>query len=221
MMHMDTAYDHLVRTGIMAGMRGNFPPEIALPVCETLLKEGLNVFEFTYNSIQPVEAMVAVKSALGDDACVGMGTVLNTDIARRVLGEGADFVVSPAFQPEIVTLVHEAGVLMGPGCMTPTEIVTAWNMDVKVVKLFPIGTIGLEHFKQIRGPLDYVKFMCNGATNDGNVGDFIKAGAIACGMGGWLTGDGSAPLNLIRDRARRLRDVVEEARTNSAVPMRA
>jgi 2-dehydro-3-deoxyphosphogluconate aldolase/(4S)-4-hydroxy-2-oxoglutarate aldolase len=208
----DAAYLSIEHSGIMAGMRGNFPPEIALRVCETLMETGINVFEFTYNSVQPIEAMTAVKRTFGDDTCVGMGTVLNTDTAHRVLDAGTDFIVSPAFQPDVVTVVQNAGVLMGPGVLTPTEIVAAWNMGVKLVKLFPIGTLGVEHFKQIRGPLDHVKYMCNGGTHDGNVGDFIRAGAIACGLGSWLTGDGSMPVETLRLRARRLRAEVEDAR---------
>ncbi len=214
MLSVDAAYLSIEQSGIMAGMRGNFPPETALKVCETLMEAGINVFEFTYNSVQPIEAMTAVKQAFGDDACVGMGTVLNTDTARRVLDAGTDFIVSPAFQPDIVTIVQNAGVLMGPGVLTPTEIVTAWNMGVKLVKLFPIGTLGVDHFKQIRGPLDHIKYMCNGGTHDGNVGDFIRAGATACGLGSWLTGDGSMPLETIQLRATRLRAEVEDARAH-------
>jgi 2-dehydro-3-deoxyphosphogluconate aldolase/(4S)-4-hydroxy-2-oxoglutarate aldolase len=218
---MDTAYTHVERSGIMAGMRGAFSPEVALPLCEMLLKEGIHVFEFTYNSQQPIQAMMAVKRALGDDACVGMGTVLDTPSAQRVLDSGADFIVSPAFQPEIVRLVQQHSILMAPGCLTPTEIVAAWDMGVKLVKLFPIGTLGVDHFRQIRGPLDHVNFMCNGGTNDTNVGEFIKAGAIACGLGSWLTGDGTMPLEIIRDRARRLRSMVDNARSGLRTQLRA
>jgi 2-dehydro-3-deoxyphosphogluconate aldolase/(4S)-4-hydroxy-2-oxoglutarate aldolase len=221
MMQAEVAFDHIQQCGIMAGMRGNFPPENALPVCEALLAAGIRVFEFTYNSIQPVEAMVAVKAEFGDAVCVGMGTVLSTTVARRVIDEGADFVVSPAFQPDVVQTVLDAGLLVAPGVFTPSEIVAAWNMDVKLVKLYPIGTVGIDHFKQLRGPLDQVNFLCNGGMNHTNVGDFIKAGAIACGLGSWLTGDGTASLDTIRKRARLLRDIVDAARENRPLPQRA
>jgi len=221
MIHMDTAYDMIASGGVMAGMRGNFPPDTAVRVCEVLLKAGINVFEFTYNSVQPVEAMVAVKHEFGDQACVGMGTVLSVAVAERVVGEGADFIVAPCFQPDVVRTVHAAGVLMGPGTLTPSEIVAAWDMDVRLIKLFPIGTLGVEHFKQLRGPLNHIHFMCNGGMTDANAGDFIKAGAVACGMGGWLTGDGSLALETIHQRALRLRDIVSAARAGSALPLRA
>jgi 2-dehydro-3-deoxyphosphogluconate aldolase/(4S)-4-hydroxy-2-oxoglutarate aldolase len=212
MMEISSAYNKIEHCGIMAALRGAFPPEVALPVCEMLFTGGITVFEFTYNSERPVEAMVAVKQAFGDQVCVGMGTVLNVATAERVIGEGADFVVSPAFQPAVVEVVNKAGVLMGPGCLTPSEIVAAWEMDVRLIKLFPIGTFGVEHFKQIRGPLNHIDFMCNGGTSDSNVGDFIRAGAVACGLGAWLTGDGSMSLELISQRAHRLREIVDAAR---------
>jgi len=219
MLSSDAAFQAIEHSGIMAGMRGNFPPETALRVCETLMEAGINVFEFTYNSIQPIEGMTAVKKAFGDDACVGMGTVLDVSTAQRVLDAGTDFIVSPAFQPDVVTIVHNAGVMMGPGVLTPTEIVSAWEMGVKLVKLFPIGTLGVDHFKQIRGPLNHIKYMCNGGTSDANVGDFIRAGASACGLGAWLTGDGTLPLETIRLRAQRLRVDVEDARAGHKQPM--
>jgi 2-dehydro-3-deoxyphosphogluconate aldolase/(4S)-4-hydroxy-2-oxoglutarate aldolase len=220
-MDITTAYDHIERCGIMAALRGSFPPDKALPVCEMLFTGGITVFEFTYNSERAVEAMVAVKNAYGDQACVGMGTVLDVATAERVIAEGADFVVSPGFQPEVVRVVNEAGILMAPGCLTPTEILAAWAMDVRLIKLFPIGALGVDHFRQLRGPLNHIKFMCNGGTNDTNVGDFIAAGAVACGLGSWLTGDGAMPLETISQRAHQLRHIVDHARAGTRALERA
>lgn len=212
MMDISTAYERIKQCGIMAGLRGAFPPDVALPVCEKLFTGGITVFEFLYNSERAVEAMVAVKEAYGDMACVGMGTVLSVDVAERVIGEGADFVVSPCFQPDVVEYVNKAGVLMGPGCLTPSEIAAAWAMDVRLIKLFPVGALGAEYLKQLRGPFNHINFMCNGGTHDGNVGEFIREGAVACGLGPWLTGDGTMPLETISQRARSLRHIVDAAR---------
>ena len=89
-MNTDTGYQYVERSGIMSGMRGQFPPVVALEVTRVLLEEGINVFEFTMNSFQPLEAMQAVKKAYGDDACVGMGTVLDAAMARQALDAGAE-----------------------------------------------------------------------------------------------------------------------------------
>lgn len=211
-MHSQHAYDSIVRCGLIGTLRGNFPPDVALRVCAALMDAGIDVFEFTMNSVQPIEAMQAVKREYGESAVVGMGTVLDQETAMRVLEAGGDMIVSPAFHPDVVDLAHRADVLVMPGVITPTEAVNAWATGVKILKIFPIGPLGLEYFKAVRGPLDHIPFCCNGGTSDQNVGDFIKAGAVACGMAGWLTGDGAMPPDEIRRRAQTLRRIVDEAR---------
>ena len=193
-------------------MRGAFPPDVALYAADVLMNEGINVFEMMMNSEEPIAAMRAVKAEYGAEACVGMGTVLDVESAQRVLDAGADFVVSPAFQPDVVQAVMARGVLMGPGAATPSEAVAAWGMGVPLIKLFPVGALGIDYFTAIFGPLSHMTFMCNGAMNDQNARDFIRAGAVACGMGGWLVGDGTWSKSRIRSRARILVNAVESAR---------
>jgi 2-dehydro-3-deoxyphosphogluconate aldolase/(4S)-4-hydroxy-2-oxoglutarate aldolase len=187
---------------VVAGTRGMFPPDIALKVCGTLLEEGIKIFEFTLNSIEPIEAMQAVKKEFGDDVCVGMGTVLSVADAERSLDAGAEFIVSPAYQPNVVKYVMKQEILMAPGVTTPSEAVSAWNMGVKLLKLFPIGALGIDYFKAMFGPLDHMKFMCNGGMNADNARDFVQAGAVSVGMAGWLSGDGTWPESRLRSRAR-------------------
>ncbi|HLU09454.1 MAG TPA: bifunctional 4-hydroxy-2-oxoglutarate aldolase/2-dehydro-3-deoxy-phosphogluconate aldolase, partial [Oceanobacillus sp.] len=119
-MDAQTAFDGVVRCGIMTAIRGNFPPPAALQLTETLLENGLNIFEFTMNSVQPLEAMQAAKAKYGDDAVVGMGTVLDADMAKRAIDAGADFIVSPSFSREVVEIAINAGVMVAPGVITPT-----------------------------------------------------------------------------------------------------
>lgn len=216
-MSVEQIYSIIEETGIVAVMRGRFGPDVAVPLVGTLLEEDIQAFEFTMNSDQPIEAMRAVKKEYGEDAIVGMGTVLDLDSARRVLDAGADFVVSPVFQPEIVELVRDAGIFMAPGVTTPTEAIQAWSMNVPMLKLFPIGALGTEYFKALFGPLDHMKFMCNGAMNDQNAQAFVAAGAVAVGMGGWLTGDGTWPDSRLRSRARLLQNAIRTARGDAPI----
>lgn len=217
-MNSKTALKYIVDSGIVAGMRGAFPPDVALQVTEVMMGEGINCFEFMMNSDQPIEAMQAVKQEYGDDACVGMGTVLDVATAKQVLDAGADFVVSPAFQPDVVKTIIAQDILMGPGVATPSEAVEAWEMGVHLLKLFPIGALGIEYFKAMFGPLKHMTFMCNGAMTDQNAREFIQAGAVACGMGGWLVGDGTWSDSKLRSRARILVNAVESAQTGQEVP---
>lgn len=212
MTEMEQVVARLEQTGIMAGMRGAFGPEVALDVTRTLLEEGVSVFEFTMNSVDPLEAMRATKTAHGEAAFVGMGTVLDVHTARQVLDAGADFIVSPAFNPTVVRYVLDAGVMMAPGVMTPTEAVNAWAMGVPLLKLFPVGAVGVNYFKAMFGPLGHMRFMCNGAMNQENARAFISAGATACGMGSWLSGDGTTSLEAVRARAKTLTAAVSSAK---------
>ncbi len=212
-MDSQTAYQMVEACGVMAVMRGNFVPDVALRTTRVLLDEGINVFEFTMNSPQPLEAMQAVKRELGADALVGIGTVLDVDTAKRALAAKADFVVSPAFQPDVVKTVMDANILIAPGVTTTTECVAAWQMGVKLLKLYPVGVLGLEYFNALTGPLDHMKFMCNGGTNAENTRQFIAAGAVACGVGGWLTGDGTWSDDKLRDRARLMRQSIDSVRS--------
>lgn len=207
------AYELFEDGAIVAGMRGAFPPDVALKTCDILLEEDIDCFEFMMNSDKPIEAMQAVKQKFGDEVCVGMGTVLDVETAKRVLDAGADFVVSPAFQPDVVEYVMRQDVLVAPGVATPTEAVKAWNMGVKLLKLFPIGALGLDYFKAMFGPLGHMNFMCNGAINDQNAREFVQAGAIAVGMGNWLVGDGTWTDARLRSRARIAVNAVASAQT--------
>ena len=211
-MNSRTALNWIKSDGIVAGMRGAFPPDVALRVSAVLMDEGIRCFELLMNSEAPIAAMRALKAEYGDDACVGMGTVLDVDSANTVMDAGADFVVSPAFQPDVVSAVMARDVLMGPGVATASEAVAAWDMGVPLLKIFPIGALGIDYFRAIFAPLSHMTFMCNGAIDDQNAREFLLAGAAACGMAGWLVGDGSWSKSQLRSRARILVNAVRSAR---------
>jgi 2-dehydro-3-deoxyphosphogluconate aldolase/(4S)-4-hydroxy-2-oxoglutarate aldolase len=216
-MNAQEAYEMIEDSSIVAGMRGAFPPEVALNVCGTLLDEDIDTFEFTLNSEKALEAMQAVKQQFGGEVCVGMGTVLSVEDAKRVIDAGAEFVMSPAFQPDVVKFVLEQGVLMVPGITTPSEAVQAWDIGARLLKVFPIGALGIDYFKAMFGPLDHMKFGAHGAMTADNAREFIQAGAIYAGMGGWLTGDGSWPDSRLRSRARVMVNAVAAAQGENPV----
>jgi len=216
-MDAQQAYEWIAKRGIVAGMRGAFVPDAALALCETMMDNDIDIFEFTMNSEQPVEAMRAVKEKYDASVCAGMGTVLDVETAKKVIDAGADFIVSPAFQADVVKYVLDAGVLVAPGVATPSEAVAAWDMGVKLLKLFPIGALGIGYFKAMFGPLKHMKFMCNGAMHADNAHDFIQAGAVAVGMSSWLTGDGTWNASRLRSRARILVNAVATGRGEAPV----
>lgn len=204
--------DRLLAQAVMVGMRGNFPPDVALHTASVMMDYDMTIFELTLNSVQPLQAMVALKKRWGDAVIAGMGTVLTVDDAQRAIGEGADFIVSPAFVPAVVEYALKQGVFVAPGVITPSEAVNAWAMGVPLLKLFPIGALGLDYFKAMFAPLNHMRFMCNGAVDGENIPQFMKAGAVAAGMGGWLTGGGDMPEALMRSRATNLREGISGVR---------
>ncbi len=211
----ETVCSEIERVGVMAGMRGAFPPDVTLNIASVLVEEGIPIFELTLNSERPIEAMQALKKQYGDSVIAGMGTVLNTEDAQRVIDAGADFIVSPAFQPEVVEFVMARGITMIPGVITPSECVQAWSLGVPMLKLFPVGALGIEYFKAIWGPLNHMKFMCNGAMNEKNAAEFIQNGAAGAGMGSWLSGDGTWTESRLRSRAHLLLNAIDAARNGT------
>lgn len=214
-MQATQALDQIKQCGIITVLRGDFPPDKAIAVCDVLLAAGLTVVELTYNSPDWRTALPAVRAAFGDDLLVGMGTVLNPAQVREALDGGAQFLVSPILDAPSVATAHAAGVLMAPGAGTPTEAVQAANLGVSLIKFFPAGALGVDYFKAMRGPLNDLAFTCNGHMHAGNVGDFLAAGAAACGVAGsGLAGDGSRPLEEIRAIARDLAAIVQAVRAS-------
>ena len=120
---------------------------------------------------------------LPDGFLLGAGTVTDVATARAVIDAGASFVVSPVFKPEVVAACHERDVAAMPGCFSPTEILAAYESGADIVKVFPATALGPQFIKDVRGPLPQVKLMPTGGVTLENAGDWIRAGAVAVGVG--------------------------------------
>jgi Entner-Doudoroff aldolase len=207
------ALERIKKTAIIAVLRGDFPPRKAIAVCEALLAEGLDIVELTYNSPEWRESLPALLEALGDQMLIGMGTVLNPAQVREAAGCGAEFMVAPSFDPASVATAQSLGLLMAPGVGTASEAVNAAAYGARLLKFFPAGALGINYFKAMRGPLNDIDFTCNGHMHAGNVGDFLRAGAVACGVAGdGLAGSGNRPVEEIRAIARDLAGIVLDVR---------
>ena len=134
-------------------------------------------------------ALDVVREALGTlkgKAIIGVGSVLDTHTARAAILAGAEFVVSPILDPEMILLVNRYGKVVIPGAFTPTEILEAWEAGADAVKIFPASIGGPAYVKAIKGPLPQVKLVPTGGVSLENAGDFIKAGAEMIAAGGNL-----------------------------------
>ncbi len=127
------------------------------------------------------------KQYKNDEILIGAGTVLDPETARIAILSGAQFVVSPALNPEAARLCNRYQIPYMPGAATPREVIEAMECGADIVKVFPGDTLGPSFVKAIRGPLPQASLMPTGGVDIGNVADWIKAGCVAVGVGGNLT----------------------------------
>ncbi|MBL8144050.1 MAG: bifunctional 4-hydroxy-2-oxoglutarate aldolase/2-dehydro-3-deoxy-phosphogluconate aldolase [Acidobacteria bacterium] len=152
-------------------------------VIDALMEGGVRALELTLTVPGAVRLIEQIAPTLPKEFLLGAGTVLDAETARHVILAGAKFVVGPVFRRDVITMAHRYDVAVMPGCFTPTEILDAWEGGADVIKVFPATALGPGFFKDVRGPLPQVKMMPTGGVSKENAGDWIKAGAVAIGVG--------------------------------------
>ena len=155
-------------------------------VVEALAAGGIRVFEVTMTVPRAIEAIAHLTLTTPDDVLIGAGTVVDAATADRAIDAGARFVVGPVFRRDVIAACHDRGVPAMPGCLTPTEILDAWEAGADIVKVFPSTALGPTFIKDVRAPLPQVKLMPTGGVSIENAADWLRAGAVAVGMGSAL-----------------------------------
>ena len=184
-------------------------------VADALADGGVRALEVTMTVPRAPALIEELASALPDEFLVGAGTVLDANTAREVIDAGARFVVSPVFRRTVLEAVHERDVAAIPGCFTPTEILEAWDAGADIVKVFPATALGPGFFTDVRGPLPQVRLMPTGGVTRANAGDWIRAGAVAIGVGTALVDRAAVAagrFDQITANARHFVDAVQQAR---------
>jgi 2-dehydro-3-deoxyphosphogluconate aldolase/(4S)-4-hydroxy-2-oxoglutarate aldolase len=169
-------------TGVVAVIRLAEATQLQA-VADALLAGGVRALEVTMTVPRAVALIEALATSLPSEVIVGAGTVLDRETARQVVLAGARFVVGPVFKREVIDLCHRYDIAVMPGCFTPTEILAAWEAGADIVKVFPATALGPGFFKDVRGPLPQVRLMPTGGVTRENAGDWIRAGAVAIGVG--------------------------------------
>jgi 2-dehydro-3-deoxyphosphogluconate aldolase/(4S)-4-hydroxy-2-oxoglutarate aldolase len=163
-----------------------------------------------------VELIAHIAPKLPSEFLLGAGTVIDAQTARQVIDAGARFIVSPVFKPEVIDVCRERDVVAAPGCLTPTEILSAWEAGADVVKVFPATVLGPGYLKDVLAPLPQVKLMPTGGVTKENAGDWIKAGAVALGVGTSMV-DAKAVaerrFDVVTENARHFVNAVKQARS--------
>jgi len=207
--------ERMIECGIVAVIRTDSPEDL-LDVTKALYDGGIISLEITMTVPSAIEYLPKVKKALGKDAIVGMGTVLDSETARMAILAGVDFIVSPVLKKEIINLCHRYDKIAVPGAYTPTEILTAWEEGADVVKLFPADTLGPKYIKAIHGPMPYIRISPTGGVSLENVGEFIKAGACFVGVGGHLVDKkviAEKKFEILTERAKSYIEEIKKARS--------
>lgn len=167
--------------GILRGYNFND----ALFAINTAVKGGLDVFEIAIrrgHETQDLITLSALKKTLPEDVILGAGTVLGTELLDKAVRAGADFIVSPVVEPEVIRKCVGYGVPCIPGGCTPTEIYNAYKAGATLVKFFPAGDYGFEYLEAIKGPLSFIPIVAMGGITSQNIAGFSKAGATSFGI---------------------------------------
>lgn len=174
--------DAVERAGIVAVIRIK-EPERLRAVVDAISEGGVRVLELTMTVPGAVKLIADLAPRMPSGFLLGAGTVVDGETARQVIDAGARFIVSPVFRQEVIDTCHAHDVSAMPGCFTPTEILNAWDAGADVVKVFPATALGPGYIKDVRAPLPQVKLMPTGGVTLDNAGDWIRAGAVAVGVG--------------------------------------
>src|SRR6478736_3850535 len=161
-------------------------PDLLVDVAEALVAGGVEVMEVTFTVPRATRVLEKVADKLGNRILLGAGTVLDTETARAAILAGAEFIVSPAVNVEVIELCRRYSKLVMPGALTPTEVVTAWQAGADIVKIFPSELTGPKYIKALKAPLPQIRMMPTGGVNLDTAEEFLKCGACALGIGGSL-----------------------------------
>ncbi len=158
----------------------------AVPTAKAMLAGGIDVMEITFRTAAAADSIKAVAENC-PDMLVGAGTIINLEQCKLAVSMGAKFIVSPGFDREVVAWCLEHDITVAPGCVTPTEIMAALNMGLKIVKFFPANVYGgLKAMKSLAAPFVGIQFIPTGGVNAENLREYIDAPFVHAVGGSWV-----------------------------------
>jgi 2-dehydro-3-deoxyphosphogluconate aldolase/(4S)-4-hydroxy-2-oxoglutarate aldolase len=206
-------------TGLIPVVRAESADQ-AMQAVEAIKAGGVGVLEVTMTVPGAIGVIEQLAKAYGDDAVVGAGTVLDPETARACIEAGAQFIVSPALNEDTIAFCRNSDIAVFPGALTPTEVVRAWNAGADAVKVFPAGAVGgASYLKALKAPMPQIELVPTGGVSLETATDFIKAGAMALGVGADLVDMNAlreGNVELITERARQFLEIVQVARASCA-----
>jgi len=214
LMNKEMQLRRVLEGGIVAVIRSPDSQQL-VEVARALADGGVNVVEITMSVPHALDVLRQVRQALGDRILLGAGTILDPETARAALLAGAEYIVAPTLNLEVIRLCRRYDKLVMPGAFTPTEILTAWEAGADIVKVFPADVVGPAFFKALRGPLPHIRLMPTGGVDLTTAADFLRAGACCLGIGGQLVEPKAVAernFDRIRELARQYVAIVKQTR---------
>jgi 2-dehydro-3-deoxyphosphogluconate aldolase/(4S)-4-hydroxy-2-oxoglutarate aldolase len=209
----------IAEVGVVPVVRTSSADEAQAAV-EAIAAGGLPVAEVTMTVPGALDAILRLAGELGGEVLIGAGTVLSAGQARACMAAGAQFLVSPSVETDVIAACVEAGVAVMPGALTPTEVLAACRAGADVVKVFPCGAVGgPAYLRALKAPLPQVALMPTGGVSLATAGDYIRAGAFALGVGSELVDVAALRAGKpekITEAARAYVEAVREARARAA-----
>ncbi len=183
--------DKILDSKIIAIVRG-IHSSVIVSLADAMLKGGVCCIEVTFdqsskeNAEDTLVSIAKIRETFGDKVCVGAGTVMNVEQVKSASAAGAQYIISPNVNEDVIRETKKLGKISIPGAMTPTEAVQAYSYGADIVKMFPAGVLGPAYIKAIKAPLKHIPVIAVGGVNVENCAEFIKAGAVGVGVGGNL-----------------------------------
>lgn len=214
-MNKQQVRDTIVRVGIVPVVRAP-SPALALMAVEAVCRGGIPVVEITMTVPGAIDVIRDLVRSADSSVLVGAGTVLNADVARQCVDAGAQFLVTPGVDQPTIEFAEAHNLTVIPGALTPTEIMTALRLGADFIKIFPCGEVGgPRYIKALRGPFPDLPMIPTGGVKLETAAEFLRAGAVALGVGGELVSAQALKANAfeaITANARRFVDIVAQAR---------
>ena len=204
----------ILDVGIIAIVRVATTHE-AIDVCGAVARGGVKAIEVTMTVPGAIQAIQEFKKTASKDLLLGAGTVLDPETARTVILAGADFIVSPNLNLDVIKMAHRYDKVVVPGCFTPTEILAAWDAGADIVKVFPAGVVGPQYLKDIKGPFPQIRLTPTGGVTLENTAEFIRAGAACVSVATALVDKkalAEKKFDIISDKARQFIEAVKAGR---------
>ncbi len=214
-MSRDRTLARILECGIVAVVRAATGKSL-VQVASALAQGGVTAIEVTFTVPGALDVIRHVNQEFGDSIVLGAGTVLDPETARAAILSGAEYIVAPTLNQDVIHLCKRYDKAVIPGAFTPTEILSAWESGADIVKVFPADSGGPAYLKALRGPLPQIRLMPTGGVDLATAESFLKAGACCLGVGSALVEPDAVSaghFDRIRDLAAQFIAIVRHHRT--------